>query len=76
MRLETGIVKNGDDWRGLFIRGDNALMGFAPALRLKLDGRGDAMVDAKLRALLGLLEGCNETAEAKVQNVSVKFRED
>ncbi len=32
MRLETGVVQEGNDWPGVFIRGDNA---FADHLALK-----------------------------------------
>lgn len=34
-RVETGPVRFGDDWPGLFIRGDNAIM-FASSLRSML----------------------------------------
>ena len=36
MRPETGPMRFGDDWTGLFIRGDNAL-GYAVYLRVLLD---------------------------------------
>lgn len=31
-RVETGPVQFGEDWPGVFIRGDNALMGYLPSL--------------------------------------------
>lgn len=37
MRAETGPLQFGDDWPGVFIRGDNA-MGFVQALRALLQG--------------------------------------
>src|SRR5258708_6381349 len=36
-RPETGVMQFGDDWPGVFIRGDNALLGYAPHLRVILD---------------------------------------
>jgi hypothetical protein len=43
MRTETGYIQFGDDWRGIFIRGDNA---YAMALTIHLamqalEGRDD-----------------------------------
>lgn len=35
-RVETGVVRFGDDWPGYFMRGDNA-MGFAITLKQYLD---------------------------------------
>lgn len=37
-RLETGVVQEGDDWPGVFIRGDNA-MAYAMSLDAFLSGR-------------------------------------
>lgn len=34
MRPETGPMEFEEDWRGIFIRGDHALMSFIPALRM------------------------------------------
>lgn len=33
MRLETGVFQPANDWPGIFIRGDNALMLYLPALK-------------------------------------------
>ena len=55
-RVETGPVQFGDDWPGVFIRGDNAF-GFAMALRDKLAGHDHPlMVEGPLKSLLALLE--------------------
>ena len=35
-RVETGPIRFGDDWPGMFIRGDNALA-FAAAITMYLD---------------------------------------
>lgn len=66
-RVETGPVQFGDDWPGVFLRGDNAL-GYALALREQLDG--DAVESAsnpltriKLRGLLRTLTACDVTQE-------------
>lgn len=39
-RLETGVVRDGEDWPGIFIRGDNAF-GFANALSRFLENPTD-----------------------------------
>ena len=58
-RVETGVVQFGDDWPGIFIRGDNAFP-MALALREKLEGRDHPiMVEPLLRDLLELLESSN-----------------
>lgn len=59
-RIETGCIQFGDDWPGIFIRGDNALMGFVPALRAALMDAPDpwGLRKAELESLLKLLESC------------------
>lgn len=55
-RVETGPVQFGDDWPGVFIRGDNAF-GYAMALRAFLHGvlfYREQVID-----LLDLLLSCN-----------------
>jgi hypothetical protein len=58
-RAETGPMKFGDDWTGVFIRGDTALVGFGPGLGAAIEILGAAMKmqphrsdDALERALL------------------------
>jgi hypothetical protein len=62
-RAETGPMRFGDDWCGVFIRGDNAA-GFGLALGLVLDGKmspaQDAIYRMQLRGLIDLLSGCSE----------------
>ena len=66
MRAETGYVKFGDDWRGVFIRGDNAYLyalHLAELLRVQEGGEQWALSPfnrAVLSGLLRLLEGSNE----------------
>lgn len=63
-RIETGPVQFGEDWPGVFIRGDNA-MGFAAALRMhimlveKFKSDGSPLTLSVMRSLLTLLESCN-----------------
>lgn len=60
MRAETGTIKFGDDWRGVFIRGDEA---FAHAMQLRrLLGLGSLpkVAVAMLTGLLDLLESADE----------------
>ena len=76
-RLETGVVKCDDDWEGVFIRGDNALMGFAPALehlldQVYVDEETEIMTRIHIHAcqdLLNLLKMCDARTEPKVQHV-------
>lgn len=70
-RIETGVVRIGDDWCGLFIRGDNCF-GYAAYLRpllARLDAtapqdREAAFFDAlgvnALRNLIAMMESTNE----------------
>ena len=55
-RIETGIVQIDDDWPGVFIRGDSALMGYAPALKSILEGsHEDGISMGILRGLYSIL---------------------
>ena len=53
-RVETGVVQFGDDWPGVFIRGDNA---FAMAMHLR--GEDSVWRNAAIKSLAELLESCN-----------------
>lgn len=56
-RVETGAVQFGDDWPGVFIRGDNAGY-YAMCLKSMLDGDDNAMIRMILTNLQGTLAGC------------------
>jgi hypothetical protein len=57
-RVETGPLQFGDDWPGLFIRGDNAAY-YAMVLRYHLDGgRDDIFGKMALERLYKDLSGC------------------
>lgn len=68
-RPETGPMKFGEDWTGVFIRGDDA-MPYALALRHMLEVHPPAQDDetdpvlAKmvLKGLIDVLESCNEAS--------------
>lgn len=54
-RPETGLMQFGDDWPGIFIRGDNAAY-FAMCLQTHLERPGeDAFAEAEVRCLIDLL---------------------
>ena len=63
-RRESGILEDDGDWPGIFIRGDRALMGYLPALRIAihvLENHPDICVQANTSSLHGLadlLESC------------------
>lgn len=77
MRLETGIVQEGNDWPGVFIRGDHALS-YTHSIRRALKELdkvgGDKtlfMAMAKLRELANLFESCNVQKSPKTQHVKL-----
>lgn len=59
-RPETGPMQFGDDWPGIFIRGDNALMGYAPAVYRAMQALPESewMTRAQLSGLLETLKSC------------------
>jgi hypothetical protein len=62
-RVETGPIQFGNDWPGIFIRGDNALW-FAFLLKGFLDGtipKEDVVSMMQLRGFLSDLYSCNVT---------------
>lgn len=60
-RVETGPVKFGDDWPGIFIRGDNAL-GYSLELRIIQDLVRKGNIDAldMLDSLIELFYSCRQ----------------
>lgn len=63
-RVETGAVQFGDDWPGVFIRGDNAFA-LAMTLQALLDGRDDPLTRAQVGGLLSLLRSSNVHADTR-----------
>lgn len=58
-RVETGPVRFGDDWTGLFIRGDECAT-YAFYLNNLLNGESQLPDQAMLQKLLGMLQGTRE----------------
>lgn len=63
-RAETGVMKFGNDWPGLFIRGDNAAY-FAMELKILLNFIDNGNIDSRIgllatRTLILSLESCIE----------------
>lgn len=59
-RVETGPLQFGDDWPGVFIRGDNALyFAYVLAAALKHIPNDDWLLRASLRGLLEDLQSCH-----------------
>lgn len=63
-RVETGPVQFGNDWQGLFIRGDNAI-GYMLALKKMLEKHppqdiGEKLEQIELQNLCEMLESCIE----------------
>jgi len=63
MRAETGSMQFGNDWRGVFIRGDNAAY-YAIIIKLALEHHQELKKDVNtlwaLEELLKVLENSNE----------------
>ena len=58
-RPETGPLQFGEDWPGVFIRGDNALF-FAKALRRTIGRMDDGWLDKMMmQGLADTLESCS-----------------
>lgn len=59
-RVETGAVRFGDDWPGVFVRGDNA-MAYALNLETALNHlpASHAIIGAHLRGLVRVLRSCD-----------------
>lgn len=58
-RIETGVVQFGDDWPGVFIRGDNAIH-FRQELLAALSLANSPEVKMFLDGLIELLGCCNQ----------------
>lgn len=57
-RVETGVVRFGDDWPAIHIRGDNAYY-FAAVVREAIANPNHPIVLEELAGLADLLESCN-----------------
>lgn len=75
-RLETGKTQEGDDWPGIFIRGDAALMSYAPALEALVEGRADPVQKMICTGLLALLKSANAHADKEPQYVQMATKPD
>lgn len=72
-------MKFGDDWDGVFIRGDNALMYYAPALeavleRANWDDYPHPFIKSTLQGLLKLLYSSSE-GSSKDRQILKDFEE-
>lgn len=70
-RVETGPLKFGKDWTGIFIRGDDAVA-MAAALEVLNDILGqDNFYQMKLREMINLLTSCVEgKKDVTVQHIT------
>lgn len=63
-RLETGVIQDRDDWPGVFIRGDHALMGYLPAIQKLTNNEPLTGFDRMaLKQLCLLLKSCDTGAQ-------------
>jgi hypothetical protein len=71
-RPETGTMKFGDDWSGVFLRGDDAF-GYANALeQLLKTASGDILMNATLGGLLDVLKSSDERFADKAKAQTLK----
>lgn len=56
-RVETGPIQFGEDWPGIFIRGDNSFA-YILALNAYLNGTEDVFTKSCLRGLRDVLSEC------------------
>jgi hypothetical protein len=70
-RIETGPVKFGKDWTGVFIRGDE-VFGLLLALEQSLDPLADGLALLQVQSFLDVLRSSNENNKSK----SVQFLKD
>ena len=74
MRLETGVVQEGEDWPGVFIRGDHAAADFM-ALKEVLTAVNPSMCSPyslfAVEALRDLLASCNVSNNPMPQRVAL-----
>jgi hypothetical protein len=77
MRPETGPMQFDDDWRGIFIRGDSALMGYLPMLQILRDKLPpedkDLLLSLGLDGLIDLLASANHHREDDGVQMMKKF---
>lgn len=72
-RIETGVVQFGDDWPGIFIRGDNADH-YAMIAKIAADRTDDPRTQEALRQLMDLLLSCNAKTATNIQRVPSSAR--
>jgi len=69
-RAETGVMTFDDDWFGVFIRGDNALMYYAPAIeQALLYAEDDFLTQMALKSLLNLLQSADQRTNINAQRM-------
>lgn len=56
-RIDTGVARNGDDWPGIFIRGDHSA-GLADRLEYCIWGKSEEARRIVLTELIELLNSC------------------
>ena len=61
-RIESGVIQFGDDWPGVFFRGDTA-MGYASQLQRVIDALG-YLKDPELRIALAVVHGLMSELES------------
>lgn len=58
-RIETGVVEFGDDWKGIYLRGDDA-MAYGILIDQMLQNKKNLITEIQLKSLVELLFSCKE----------------
>ena len=80
MRPETGPMQFEDDWRGVFIRGDNALLRYLPMLQIikaniSDENEDDVILALGIDDLINLLASANHHVDDKNVQMMKKFED-
>jgi hypothetical protein len=77
-RPETGGMRFGDDWRGVFIRGDDAFgyyLALISVIRSKTDGNEKLIALAQLTGLADTLYQALQTQLPNLPAITTKYQE-
>lgn len=73
MRAETGPMEFKNDWRGVFIRGDNALLIYVPLLKRLMErlNTNEVVDNINLGGLIEILSLADQDRDTNVQKMEL-----
>jgi len=72
-RVETGVVKFGDDWSGIFIRGDDCfnflfgLLFLLSKVKFKIPETAKYLALKEVKSYMNILNDCNQNEKMRVE---------